>query len=118
MHYYAYPSEDPAPDAHGQRPRRLRLALGDDGAVVEHDEAVDQANHRRCIVCSMMAIVDAAAGKLLDHGNDLVRLAVAEARQRLVEQQDTAAGPASARASSIEPQFLGREFAGDPVGDL
>jgi len=65
----------------------LRIALGDDRAVVKHEEAVDEPDHR------LHGVLDdgdghAIARKLLDHGDDVVRLAVTKAGKRLVEQQD------------------------------
>jgi len=59
----------------------------DDGAVVENQEAVDQADH------GLHRVFDdgdryAVAGKLLNHGDDLVGLVMSEARQGFVKQQD------------------------------
>ena len=59
----------------------------------------------------------AIAREPLNHRDDFVRLVMSQARKSLVQQQD--ARLSSHRASKLhQPQFLGREFAGDAVGDL
>src|SRR4051794_4909983 len=94
---------------------RFRFALDDHGAMVEHQETVDQPDHR---LHRMFDDRDrhAVAGEPLNHFHNLIGFIVPEARERFVEQQD--ARLACQRAGELhQPQFLGGEFAGDPVGD-
>src|SRR5579863_7777989 len=63
------------------------LAFDQHCAVIEHEEVVDQANHR------LHRVLDdrdghVVARQALDHGDDLIRLVAAEARQRFVEQEN------------------------------
>src|SRR3569833_4600966 len=59
----------------------------------------------------------AVACKLLDHGDDLIGLAMTETSERLVEQQDTRLA-GNRTGKRLQPQLLGRESACDTIGDL
>src|ERR1700733_3857609 len=94
----------------------FRFAFDDDGAMVENEEAVDQADH------GLHGVLDdgdghAVAGEPLNHGDDLVGLVMSEAGQGFVKQQD-ARLPGERAGQFHQPQFLGREFAGDTPGDI
>ena len=90
-------------------------AFDQHGAVIEHDEAVDQAHH------GLHGVLDDDDGDAVlrqpaDDADELLGLVVAEARQRLVEQQDARGWPASARASSIRRSSPRRQLAGEAIG--
>ena len=92
----------------------VRLAGGDQPAMVEHGEMIDQLHHRLHRVLDDQD-GDAVVAQLPDHAEDVVEIVMAEPGQGLVEQDQP--GLRRQRAGQFhQPQLARRQPAGDRAG--
>src|SRR6516165_9371440 len=93
---------------------RLGNAAGDQSSVVEHIKMIDQLNHRlHCVLDDQDG--DALGANLANGAENAVEIIMAEARQGLVEQDQS--WMRRQRASELhEPQFAICQPAGERIG--